>query len=275
MRRWALGILVAGLAHAAPAPQQLPWADWVGDWEGKLKWAGCTIDGEPNASIPFDAIDGAIAIDLTPAGGALSAMSLVEDNAGWLGQRGDVTVKIARHDAALDLAVELESGCTVHGRLSRASVGIPACDALDGWARIEERCSKLTKPRLESSSRLIKQRAEWQKARGDARTTLAQQCKARASKVEAELADVGCAPDPNPVATRGPECLALKRTAAAISRCSTLPFDLATSMVHDANQLASAVAGAETDTSLKVVEKQCKQMRTQITEAAQQAGCAL
>lgn len=275
MRRWAL-VFVAAVASAAPTPPApLTWADWAGDWEGKLKWAGCTIDGEPQASIPLDAIDGAVAIDLTPAGGALSPMSLVEDNAGWLGRNGDVSVKVTRHDAAIDLSVELESGCSVHGRLTRASVGIPACDALDGWARIEEHCSKLTRPRLESSSRLIKQRAEWQKARGDARTTLAQQCKTRATKVEAELADVGCAPDLNPVTSRAPECLGLKRTAAAISRCQTLPFELATSMVHDANALASAVAGAESDASLKVVEKQCRNMRAQITEAAQQAGCAL
>ncbi|HEY0255296.1 MAG TPA: hypothetical protein VGC41_27395 [Kofleriaceae bacterium] len=274
MRRVLGVLLVAAAAHAAPSPP-LTWADWVGDWDGKLKWASCTIDGEPAASIPFDAIDGALSIDLTPAGGALTQMSLVEDNTGWIGQKGDVTVKIARRDASLELAVELESGCVMHGKLARASVGIPSCDYLEGWARIEEHCSKLTKPRLENGARLIKQRAAWQKARGDARTLLGQQCTARAIKVEAELADVGCAPDPNPVATRGPECLALKRTAAAISRCGTLPFDLATGFVHDANQLASAVAGAETETSLKVVEKQCRVMRSQITEAAQQAGCAL
>jgi endonuclease YncB( thermonuclease family) len=276
MRRggFVLVLVVALSADAAPTPQ-LSWADWVGDWSGKLKWTGCTIDGEPKATLSFDALDGALAIDLAPAGGALGPLSLVEDGAGFLGKSGDVTVRLARKTDTLDLAVEQESGCTVHATLKRPSIGIAECDALDSWARIEEHCSKLAKPRLENLARLVRQRVEWTKARGDARSTLATQCKARATKVEAELAEAGCAPDPNPVSARGPECLALRQTAAKLSRCGTLPFDLATSLAHDANQLASSIEGVEGDTSIKVIEKQCKQMRSQITEAAQQAGCAL
>jgi hypothetical protein len=267
-------VATAAVARAAPAPA-LTWADWVGDWDGKLKWSGCSIDGEPSANISLDAIDGAIAIDLTPAGGALGPIALVEDNNGWLGQKGDVTVKLAHPKDQLELSVELESGCAMHATLKRASVGIATCDQLDGWARIEEHCTKLAKPRLESFARLVKQRNEWTKARGEERTTLATQCKARAAKVESELAEAGCAVDPNPVAMRGPECQALRQTAAKLSRCGTLPFDLATQLAHDANQLASAIAGAETETSVKIVEKQCKQMRDQITTAAQQAGCSI
>ena len=268
-------VLAVAARAATPAPAS-SWADWVGDWDGKLKWAGCSIDGEPSASVALEAIDGSLAIDLAPAGGALGPLSLVENNTGWLGQQGDVTVKLAHgRDSSIEVAVELESGCTMHATLKRASVGIATCDELAGWARIEEHCSRLAKPRLENFARLVRQRVEWTKARGEARSTLALQCKARVGKVEAELAEAGCAPDPNPVSQRGPECQALRQTAAKLSRCGTLPFDLATSLAHDANQLASAVAGAETETSLKVVEKQCKQMRDQITEAAQQAGCAL
>lgn len=269
----ALAALSAALASAAPQPT-LGWADWVGDWEGKLKWSTCTIDGNATASLPLDATDGSIAIDLQPAGGALPAMSLVENGRGWQGQQGDVAVKLAHgKDNTLELAVELESGCSVHATLKRASVGIPACDALDGWARIEERCTKLAKPRLENLARLVRQRSEWTKARGDDRAQLATACKGRAAKVEAELIEAGCAPDPNPVSTRGPECQSLRQVAAKLARCSTLPFDLATSLAHDANQLASAVSGAETEKSLRIVEGRCREMRTQITEAAQQAGC--
>ncbi|MEO8842630.1 MAG: hypothetical protein ABI591_16085 [Kofleriaceae bacterium] len=272
--RLMAGLTVAAIAHAATPAPAASWADWVGDWGGKLKWAGCSIDGEPTATVAVDATDGALAIDLAPAGGALAALSLVENGTGWLGQQGDVTVKLAHGRASsLELTVELESGCAMHATMKRASVGIAACDELAAWARIEEHCTKLAKPRLENFARLVRQRVEWTKAQGDVR--LAAQCKNRASKVEAELADVGCAPDSNPVSPRGPECQALRQTAAKLSRCGTLPFDLATSLAHDANQLASAVAGAETETSLKVVEKQCKQMRDQISEAAQQAGCAL
>jgi hypothetical protein len=41
MRRglWILSLAIAGSAQAGPAPAtRLTWADWVGDWEGKLKW---------------------------------------------------------------------------------------------------------------------------------------------------------------------------------------------------------------------------------------------
>jgi hypothetical protein len=271
----ALALLSGALASAAPQAT-LSWADWVGDWEGKLKWASCTIDGNPTAALPLDATDGAIAIDLGPAGGALSTMSLVENGRGWQGQQGDVSVKLAHgKDNTLELAVSLESGCNVHATLKRASVGIPACDALDAWARIEERCTKLAKPRLENLARLVRQRSEWTKARGEDRATLATACRARAGKVEAELIEAGCAPDPNPVSTRGPECQSLRQVAAKLARCSTLPFDLATSLAHDANQLASAISGAETEKSLRIVEGRCREMRTQITEAAQQAGCQI
>ncbi len=265
--------LGAGLATAAPAP--LTWADWVGDYTGPLKWAGCTIDGEPSATVSLDATDGAFAIDLASAGGALGTVRLVEDNAGWRGQHGDVTVKLAHADNALVLVVELESGCTMRATLKRPSVGIAACDELDAWARIEDHCTKLAKPRLENLARVVRQRSEWRRARGDARTALAAQCKARAVKVASELADASCAPDPSPAPTRGPACLALRHTAAKLSRCTTLPFELATSLAHEANQLASAVAGAETDASLRVVEKQCTAKQVELEGAAQQAGCSL
>ncbi len=129
-------VAVAATARAAPAP--LSWADWVGDYTGKLKWAGCTIDGEPTATISFDATDGAIAIDLAAAGGALGTLSLVEDNAGWVGQKGDVSVHLGHLENGLTLAVDLESGCTMRAVLKRPSVGIAACDELDAWARVED-----------------------------------------------------------------------------------------------------------------------------------------
>ena len=203
-------------------------------------------------------------------------MTLVEDNDGWSGRNGDVTIHLVHTSTGLDLAVELESGCAVHGSLARASVGIASCDALDAWARIENRCTKLARPRLESVARLVRQHVAWSKASGETRTKIAAQCKARAAKVAAELVDAGCAPNPDPpVATRAPECAALVRTAARASRCGTLPFDVATSLVHDANQLASAIEGTETDASLRIVERQCHRMRDQIAVTAQQSGCSL
>ncbi|HEY1554240.1 MAG TPA: hypothetical protein VGF94_05365 [Kofleriaceae bacterium] len=201
MRRGvAAGILAIGTAALArPAPAAGPsWADWIGDWQGKLKWTSCTADGEPAATLAVDATNSAVAIDLSGAAPGLGPIALTEDNGGWFGHDADVTVHLARthDDAGLELAIDLDSGCQVRATLRRETVGIPACDRLAAWARIEGRCTKLVKPALEHAARLARQRAQWRKARGDDRDELADQCAARAAKVEAELATVGCAPKP-------------------------------------------------------------------------------
>ena len=198
MRRVPLVLLaVAGGALARPA-ERVTWADWVGDWQGKLAWASCTSDGEPQATFALDANDGAIAIDLGGAGAGLGALPLVDDSGRWVGQQGDVSVRVARAKAdELELAVELDSGCSLHASLRRASVGIAACDRLAAWARVEASCTRLKRP-LENPARLARQRATWMKARGDAIAPLAMQCEARAAKVEAELVEAGCAPGADP-----------------------------------------------------------------------------
>src|SRR5688572_24851735 len=138
MRRLPVLFILAAASTVLATPQASPsWAEWVGDWDGKLKWQSCTAEGEPRASIAIDANDGAMSIDLSPAGSALPALSLVEDGDGWLGQQGDVTVRVKRAKDKLDLAIDLDSGCQVKGTMARASVGIAACDRLAAWARIE------------------------------------------------------------------------------------------------------------------------------------------
>src|SRR4029079_18991879 len=96
--RWlAVMLAIAGGARAAPAPAApATWADWVGDWHGKLKWTSCASEGAGATTLAVDATDGAVAIDLASIAPGLTEMSLVEDNARWLGQRGDVNVKLER-----------------------------------------------------------------------------------------------------------------------------------------------------------------------------------
>jgi hypothetical protein len=271
--------IVAGLAHAEPPPPPrsswASWASWVGDWQGKLRWTGCTLDGEPAASIAIDAADGVVRIDLSAAGGALGIIPLEPDvpTDGWIGRAGDVGVHVARGSATLELAVELESGCAVHGSLRRQTVGISACDDLEAWARIENRCTRLVKPPLENLARVAHQRAEWSKASAETRGKLAAQCKARSSKVEAELVGAHCVPGEAEQPARFPECGALRLAAAKIAHCQAVQFDVATSLAHDANALADATLGIDSDSSRAVLEKQCKAMREQLATSA--PGCGL
>ena len=267
-------LAAAGGALATPTPPPLTWADWVGDWEGKLKWSSCTADGEPRASLAVDARDGSVSIDLTPAGSALPQLSLVEDGAGWMGQQGDVTVrvKLAKPDK-LELAVDLDSGCQVRGTLARASIGIPACDRLAAWARVESHCTKLSRPPLENAARLARQRASWRKAQGDDKTKLAQQCTARSAKVEQELVDIGCAPHSDPaIGNRGAECQALRGIAGRIARCSNLPSDQRDAYAREVLVLIAATQGADKAT-LPVVDAECKRERDKLFAIAQQVGC--
>jgi len=189
----ATGALARPAASAAPT-----WADFVGDWEGKLKWTSCTTDGEPAATFAVDATNGAIAVDLSGAAPGLGPVALADDNGALVGKDADATVHLTRPPRAdaLELAIDLDSGCAARATLHRETVGIAACDRLAAWSQIESRCTKLKRPALENPARLARQRAKWRKAEGDDRTELAEQCEGRAAKVEAELAEAGCAPKP-------------------------------------------------------------------------------
>jgi hypothetical protein len=277
MRRvlFVLGVASASAALARPATAPV-WADWVGDWEGKLQWTSCTSEGASSATFALDATDGAVAIDLSGMGGGLGMISLAQDNAGWVGQQGDVMVRASRSkEGGLELAVELDSGCQVHGSLRRpASVGIAPCDRLAGWARVESRCTKLIKPPLENMARLVRQRAEWQKARGPRGAEVAAQCEARAAKVEVELVEAGCAPDADPaIGLRGAECQALRQLGQRIARCAGFPADVRAQLASDAAYLAGTAQQANAAT-LPVIEKRCRAMREGLAGAAKTAGCA-
>jgi len=275
MRRAAfVGTLVVAAAAIAKPAETPRWGDWVGDYTGKLAWTSCTAEGAGSATLAFDATDGQVAIDLAPAGASLEPVSLTEDDAGWTGRNGDVGVHLARPKAdTVELAVDLDSGCQVRGTLRRASTGIAACDRLAGWARIEHRCTKLTKPPLEQPSRLAHQRATWLAAKGDARVKLAAQCDARAQKVELELIDAGCAPNPDPaIGLRGGECTALRVSANKLSRCRSLPPDVDAALEQEASGLVSAAQSADSAV-LHEVEAECRALRARIVAASQQSGC--
>ena len=274
----SLAVATAALAKPPEKPPETPavprWGDWVGEYQGKLAWSSCTAEGEGSATLAFDATDGQVAIDLTPAGGSLEPITLSEDNGGWSGVDGDVSVKLARPKPdLLDLAIDLDSGCQVRGSLKRASTGIASCDRLAGWARIEQRCTKLMKPALENPSRLAHQRATWLAAKGETRGKLAAQCEARAQKVEVELVDVGCAPNPDPaIGMRAADCTALRVSASKLSRCRNLPADVELALEHEATGLVSAAQSADSAV-LHEVEAECRALRARIVAASQQSGC--
>jgi hypothetical protein len=262
MRRAVVaGSLAVAAAALAKPPATPGWGDWVGDYAGKLTWTSCAVDGNGSATLPLEASDGAVTIDLTPAGGALERVVLLEDERGWTARDNDVTVHLARPRAdALDLAIDLDSGCQVRGTLKRPTTGIPACDRLAGWARIEARCTKLVRPALENVARLVRQKRTWLAARGAERDKLASQCDARAAKVESELVDAGCAPNPDPaIGMHGAECVALRASLGRLQRCQALPPDVERLLAQDA-------ANAVTD-------DECKAARTRIVSTSQQVGC--
>jgi hypothetical protein len=274
MRKLAVVVLAMASGALASPPAATTWADWVGDWQGKLKWAGCVTDGAASATLPVEAIDGAVKIDLGAAGGGLGQLSLLEDNGGWLAQTGDVNVRVTRPKAdALDVDVALDSGCQLHAALRRPTIGIPACDRLEGWARVESRCTKLAGPRLEEMARLAHQRATWTKVTGGERAKIAAQCEARAQKVEEELIDSGCAPNPDPeVGLRGTECQALLHSTQRFARCANVQADLAAVISQQAFALVGATQKAS-EAELQHLESECRRVRDRIARVAQQSNC--
>ena len=260
-------LVVSVLAAATPAVAA-PWSDWVGDYRGALVWRQCTAAGEKSATLALDAVDGAMRIDLAPAGAALRAMSLTREDAAWVAQDGDLRVRVTKRPSApssIDIAIDYDSGCTMRGKLVRTSTGIAACDRLLGWARIEARC---TKPgdALEDFAALVK--TKWKK-------TDAARCTARGDKLELAMIDRGCAPNPDPdIGTRAVQCRALVDATTKLQRCGRVPPETMRRLVNAASALSGASQSAS-KAELPYVEQQCKDQRAEVATIAVQSQCQL
>ena len=131
-------IVLAGVAVRADAAP-VTWADVVGEYRGRLAWKDCNTPGAKQATVALDAIDGALAIDLTRAGGGLRTFSLALDDdatSAWSAQDADVTVQVSRTRAnTIALAIEIGDHCQVRGTLARTTTSVEACDRVVAWSR--------------------------------------------------------------------------------------------------------------------------------------------
>lgn len=268
------GLVVALSSVAVAAPPAPGWADWVGAYRGKLVWRRtCTAPGEQQATLALDAIDGAVTIDLAPAGGGLRALSLTEERAGWAAQQGDVHVTVTRPRAnAIDVVVTLESGCAMHGTLTRPVTGIASCDQLVGLARIEAACTKRGDAPLEDPAALAKERLTWKPAvKG-----LAARCTARGEKVRTALVTAGCAPIDGSDGRGGdaPHCRALLAVSTKLAQCPSVSPQEVDVLVHGSQQIAS---GAEEPdpTQRALADTRCEQTIDELREIATYRHCPL
>jgi len=251
MRRALLLLLICPQAEAAP------WSDWAGDYSGKLAWTSCSAPGASTATIAIDAVDGALKVELARAADWLPALSLLEEEDGTLqGRQADLAVTLAHPAAnAVDVAIDLESGCRARGRLVRApSKAGAACDRLVAWARIEARCTKLHAPALEKKLGKL------------------ERCEARATAVEHELIDAGCAP--NPAAAKGVAvCLATVAQAERLERCASAPRENAVILSRVAHTDADAAQTATTPGELAKLEQDCAATRRLIDKQLAEYRC--
>ncbi len=268
MRRVITGCLVASsVALAAPKPDDpkpITWADWVGTYQGPLTWSSCTPAGVKSAALALEISDGVASIDLAPTRPGMPSLSLISDDKGWSGRQGDLAVTLARPKPdAIDIAIDLDSGCTMRGHLTRASV-VPACAALTGWGRIEARCTKLPGSAVEDFSKLSS--TKWKPADAD-------RCTARAAKLERALVDAGCAPHPDPlIGIRARDCRELGQVAARLSRCGNLPETIKSGILRSAGALSSASQSADRST-LPYVEQQCRDTKASLAAVATRFSC--
>jgi hypothetical protein len=251
-------ILVACLAGTAEAR---PWSDLVGDYTGKLAWTGCSAPGAKSATLALDATDGALAIDLSPAGGGLVAMSLVDDDRGVLSaQQRDVTLSITpAKPGAITLAIDLTSGCAIRGTLARVTTKVAACDRLVGAGRIAQRCTKLATPIAPVVGKAWKPKD-------------AAACTTRAEAIEARAVDAGCIPIVDPLAsTLGAQCRQLISEAEKLKRCPAAPPEI----VNAANRIITLAQPAADGTSRAIVESSCRRGHDMIVELAARVRCPL
>ncbi len=268
MRRIAVAGFIVGMLGAgvlaAPDPKPAStWADWAGSYQGTLTWSGCTVAGVKTATVELAFVDGVATIDLASTRPGMRAMTLAAGERDvWAGRQGDVAATITRVPNTIFLAVDLDSGCRVRGRLTRATTGVPACDQLVGWTRVEAQCTKLV-ARTEDLAKLLA--TAWKPAD-------AARCASRAATLERTLIDGGCAPHPDPqIGARAPDCLDLAQVAERINRCG-VPAHVKDITLRVANALVSAAQSAERST-LPVVEHQCRDARADLISIATQFRC--
>jgi len=253
MRVAALAVIaLAGSADAAP------WTEWVGDYKSALTWRGCTTPGARSATLALDAVDGALAIDLAPAKGGLRSLGLVEEERGTLSaQDGDLALTIARGPAGLELSIELASGCTVRGRLTRVRGKVAACDRLVSLARIARTCTKVQLPAVPPLA------ATWQAKDAPA-------CRAKGEVLESALTDAGCMPVETPVLL-GARCRQVADEAARLMRCPSLPPQMQALV----EKLRATVNSSADAAQREVAELACTRAHEALAELAATARCPL
>lgn len=259
MRRVLLVVVVLGFVR--PASAEVTWADWVGDYSGKLAWTSCSAPGAKTATVSIDALDGALVIDLARAGGGLRDLSLAEDPEAetLAAQQGDVTLAIGRpRPGAITVAVDLASGCAVRGTLVRKSTAVAACDRAVALARIEKACTKLAGPPHEL---VIK---KWKAAD-------AERCTRSAEAVATAVTDAGCMPVPDPAGTLvGAQCRQMVNEAQALKRCPNAPPEY-TLIADRLIALARPVMAA----SRQLVNASCEEGHQMLVELAAYVHCPL
>ncbi|MDX2087647.1 MAG: hypothetical protein SFX73_07345 [Kofleriaceae bacterium] len=271
MRRCIIAMVVVGVVPVVEAaPARVSWGDLVGAYQGRLAWKNCNTPGVERATIAVDAMDGALEIDLTAAAGGLRAFSLApESTTAWTAQQGDVRVRIARTRAdQLALHVTIDETCEVRATLTRKTVGIPACDRLLGWSRIEQWCTKRTEAPLEDREALLFERSVWTKQKQAAAAV----CAARADTLATAMIDAGCAPADDPAAVQlGATCLSLAQASVRVQRCTTAPPEL----VEVSHHLGGLAVPGPDAASRVIAEQQCADGLELLARLAQQARCPL
>lgn len=259
MRGVVLAVMVLGFVP--PASADVTWADWVGDYTGKLAWTSCSAPGAKTATASIDAIDGALVIDLARAGGGLRDLALAEDPEAetLAAQQGDVTLTITRiRPGTIALTIDLASGCAVRGTLARASTRVAACDRAVALARIEKACTKLAGP---PQGLAIK---KWKAADTE-------RCTRSAEAIATAVTDAGCMPVPDPAGTLvGAQCRQMVNEAQALKRCPNAPPEY-TLIADRLIALARPVMAA----SRQLVNASCEEGHQMLVELAAYAHCPL
>lgn len=120
--------------------------------------------------------------------------------------------------------------------------------------------------RLEDRAALAK--LTWKKAD-------ATRCGTRADKLELAMIDAGCAPHPDPeIGVRAVACQALGEVTQKLARCGRVPGAIMQRLSNRATALLAASQTAEPAT-LRHVEQQCTDARTEVSGTAVQFQCRL
>jgi hypothetical protein len=262
-------VCAAATAHA----QQADVAErWVGTWTGKATWKKCTTAGPKKLALDLTAARGLITVDGDQLMDGLGAIDFVTGLDALSAPREDLSLTITWTKKGAKLVMKTGAGCTAKATLTRATSGIPSCDALLALRTVEASCRT-------TEGDVAADRKAWKKLTGKKKKAQAAQCTTDADTLRTSLGDGQCLAASTSLAFRTglPGCDEYIASMERYLQCEKIPQaarDAARQGVDAMKDGWAQIANLPDDVKQQTNDA-CKQAVDALKQGATALGCKL